>query len=389
MKKFAETLQKTMWIALLLFLNATCTETFEFEAEEFENILVIEGNITDEVGPKEIRLSRTFLSGEESITESGAQVVVEDDQGVAYTFQEQEPGRYISELEFGASAGRSYTLKLNTTDGDSYSSSPVSLPASARIERLEAVRTTKDGEDGVAIVVNSAGDNAEPSFYRYAYEETYKIVTFYNPSKELLVVSESPPVIEIVDKTREEQICFKTILSNSIAIANSSNFEENSISDFQIRFIKRLSRLVTDRYSILVTQFSQSREANTFYKNLKEFSSIESLFSQTQPGFITSNISSEADPDEKVLGFFEITSVSSQRIFFDFQDIFGNATRFFPDCDILDPSPSDADLVKLLNDGTFDYASELPSGAPLVAPIACVDCNVLGTNVVPDFWEDE
>ncbi|QLG46822.1 DUF4249 domain-containing protein [Costertonia aggregata] len=370
-------------------MNITCTEPFEFEPEDFENILVVEGNITDEFSTKEITLSRTFDSDETQRPENGAQVTVEDDIGNVFNFQEQgTTGKYLSQIDFEPLPDRTYILRITTSSGNSYSSAAVSLPPKAEIQDLKAVKTTQDGVEGVSILVSSQGVDGMSGFYRYTYEETYRIVSFFNPTKELVVVSEDPPELELVDKTREERICYKTVASNAVFTANSDSFGANSVDNFQLRFIERLDRIVTSRYSILVRQFSQSREANTFYENLKEFSSLENLFSQTQPGFITGNVSSDDNPNEKVLGFFETTRVSSRRIFFSFSDIFGNGVRFLPDCEIIEPSPTGIDLFRVIKNGTFKYVSETVGGAPLVAPTACSDCTVLGSNIVPLFWED-
>ena len=373
----------------MLFLNFTCTEPFDFETTGLESILVVEGNITDEVNTQEISLSRAHESGQGPIAESEAMVTVEDNQGNSFQFEElANTGKYRSLVDFGAVSGREYTLKIKTVSGESYTSVSVLLPPTADIKELKAERTTKSGIDGVAIQVSSQGNNGEPGFFRYTYEETYRIVSFYITTRELIIVSENPPELELVEKTREERICYNTINSNEILVASAQDLNENVVNDFQLRFIDRLSRLVTSRYSIQVTQFAQTREANSYYQNLKEFSSLENLFSQTQPGFIPSNVSSDTNVDEKVLGFFEVTAVSRARIFFNFQDVFGNSSRFLPDCDILEPTPTGSDLFSIIRIGSFKYAGETDSGAPLVAPASCVDCTILGSNVVPDFWID-
>lgn len=377
-------------LGVLLLFNITCTEPFEFESKDFENILVIEGTITDELSTKEILLSRTSANlGEDINKEGGAQVIVEDNLGNVFRYEEEgETGKYISQTEFEALAGRTYFLKITTSDGNSYTSSSVSLPPEAQIKDLKAIRTTKEGVDGVSILVSSQGANGESGFYKYNYEETYRIISFFNPSKELIVVSEDPPELELIDKTQEERVCYNTISSNSIFVASSDGSRDNEINNFELRFINKLDKIVTSRYSILVKQFSQSRDANTFYENLKEFSSLENLFSQTQPGFITGNIKSDIEPDQKVLGFFEVASVSSKRIFFSFNDVFGPEPRFFPQCDIIEPTPTGINLFRVINNGTFKYVSETPGGAPILAPAACSDCTILGSNIVPNFWED-
>ena len=61
-----------------------------------------------------------------------------------------------------------------------------------------------------------------------------------------------------------------------------------------VRFINRNNYIISHRYSILVRQFVQSNEAFTFYETLNDLSRNESLFSETQPGFLAGNVSSTA-----------------------------------------------------------------------------------------------
>jgi len=76
-----------------------------------------------------------------------------------------------------------------------------------------------------------------------------------------------------------------------------------------------------NRYSIFVKQYVQNFAAHTFYQTLKDISGSESILSQTQPGFFAGNIKSDDNPNEKVIGFFDVSSVSNKRIFFNFSDL--------------------------------------------------------------------
>ena len=377
----------------VLLLVYSCTEPFEFEAEGFENVLIIDASITDEIRAQEVFLSRTFVSDETAAQESGATVSVMDDRGVEYQFQEAEPGVYRSTIDFGAVEGRDYSLQVRTNDGKAYSSTMVALPPKAEIEGLEVVRTTNEsGIDGVAILANGAGPSGAVGFYRYEYEETYRIVSPFVTFAELVVVSEDPPLLELNPIEREQRICYGTQVSNVIAITDTEGFSENRISDFQVRFIPQNDEIIASRYSILVKQYTQSREANVFYETLREFSSIESLFTQTQPGFINGNISSD-DLGQRVLGFFEVTSVTSKRLFFNFEDIFPNEVPFSPFCEIREINALDPSLFNLITSNRWKFLSIVPTESDElliyeITPTRCIDCSAFNTTVEPDFWED-
>jgi hypothetical protein len=143
----------------------------------------------------------------------------------------------------------------------------------------------------------------------------------------------------------------------------------------------------------------QSLEAFTYYNILDQLSGSGSLFSQIQPGFINGNIFSTEDRNEKVLGFFEVSSVTEQRIYFNYEDFFPNddLPPYFIDCRTSTPvivtqggttplhDGIEAGILKYLSDNNPPAPNE---GPYFVVPTACGDCTELGTNVKPDFWED-
>ena len=69
-------------------------------------------------------------------------------------------------------------------------------------------------------------------------------------------------------------------------------------------------------------QYVQSLEAFSYYDLLNQLSATGNALTQIQPGFIASNIFSTANRDEKVLGFFDVSSVTEERIFFNYEDFF-------------------------------------------------------------------
>src|SRR5690606_31428538 len=83
-------------------------------------------------------------------------------------------------------------------------------------------------------------------------------------------------------------------------------------------------RRVAHRYSILVKQYAQTSVSYEFYRTLKNFSSSSNLFSQVQPGLIVGNIDHIGTGNVKVIGLFEVVSVSSRRLFVSFEEIFQN-----------------------------------------------------------------
>src|SRR5690606_25780436 len=131
--------------------------------------------------------------------------------------------------------------------------------------------------------------------------------------------------------------------------------------------------------------------AFSYYQSLKELSESESLFSQIQPGLLTGNMVSLDNPEEYVLGFFSVASVTERRVFFNYEDFYnpGEYRRpFFTDpCSM--EMPKDLQTIQFFAESEFyRLFSHDPATGYIFTEAACVDCTLLGTNEVPEFWED-
>ncbi|MGX1929971.1 DUF4249 domain-containing protein [Flagellimonas sp. 2504JD4-2] len=399
MINFEIKLKKGFFIIIGVLLYG-CIEPFETTFIDFENALVIEATITNELKQQKIELSRTYEFEVDGPTpESNANVSVLDNSGNTYTFQDTGNGIYLSNQAFAAESGVSYELSITTQGGRNYRSDAVEFSHGTGIDQVSAERTTNDdGEDGMAILVNSFDPTGNSQNYRYEYEETYRVIA---PEWNLIALIGDPEpdsgcnVVKIPNETNE-QICYPTDISNTIILTSTDDLEEDRVSDFLVRFIPRDNYILSHRYSILVRQYVQSNEAFTFYERLNELSSSESLFSQIQPGFLQGNVFSNDNEDERVLGFFDVSSVSEERIFFNYNDFYPGEPLppYIEPCDPSAPVIANMGgcvLRPILEIGAGVYAgdndSEDPNEGPyLIVSRVCGDCSVLGTSEVPDFW---
>jgi len=174
-------MKKYLIIILGSFTVFSCIEPFEFRTEEFEDALVVEATLTNELKHHEVQLSRA-VRFEDSISapERNAQIRIIDEMQNVYEFQETEPGTYVSISEFAAKKSMKYNLEVKTNDGINYTSKPESFESETEFEELYAVRGVNDeNEDGIFIYTDSFDSTGESKYYRYEYEETYKIIAPY------------------------------------------------------------------------------------------------------------------------------------------------------------------------------------------------------------------
>jgi hypothetical protein len=389
----------------LVFGSVSCVDPYQLQTSNYEEAIVIEASITNEVTKHEVKVSKTYRleddNGNASITD--AEVFVTDSDGVQYNF-EFDTNSYKSTSEFAALPEKQYTLTINTSNGKTYKSTPKKLTTVNQIESVvPIVKTNLDGERGVSITVNSFDPTNTSKYYRYEYEETSKVTApkwrpayaVVNPDNSGVV---GHPYIELFNRTEEARTCYTPNKSNSIILTNTSTLIEDRVSEFEIRFLHQSDYTIAERYSVLVKQYVESLESYTYYRILHELSQSGEVLSPTQPGFIAGNLFSVDNPNEKVVGYFNVSSVSEKRIFFNYTDLFpGEALPpYFDTCDEIefnycfDPAPAECDGTRLnglvLNNAVIYYEI---SGLNynFIKPV-CGDCTSFSSNIRPEFWID-
>ena len=388
------------YILLFLLVGSIfvgCTEPFSPDLlPQTESILVVEATLSNESKNHEVLLSRSSQEQGTLQVEENANVSIVDDNQRTFTFTESEAGRYVSDIAFSAESNRAYRLFITTSNGRTYASNPATLPQITQIENVESKKTVTDsGVGGVTITVDSFDPTGNSTYYRYEYEETYKIIAPEWVLDELRVVSEENMFVGIFERQDEERTCYASERSNTIILTKTSGAGEDRVTDFSVRFLNQDNFIISHRYSILVKQYVLSREAYTFYEKLQDFSGSESLFSQSQPGFINGNIIPTDGGNDRVVGIFEVSSVSEKRTFFNYSD-------FFPDEELppfvnecrpttfeLGGNPSVFEWVKSKRVSYVGNVTNQQTGALeayIVVPRVCGDCTELGSTTVPDFW---
>ncbi|MGK0175868.1 MAG: hypothetical protein ACI9AT_002255, partial [Ulvibacter sp.] len=228
------------------------------------------------------------------------------------------------------------------------------------------------------------------------YEETYKIIAPRWVPQDLVLLDELTCAVDLrPTRPQEERVCYNTVTSTTINQVSTNSLTEDRVMGHLVRFINSEDFIISHRYTILVNQYIQSSAAYTYFETLNNFASEESLFSQIQPGYFEGNVSSETNPNEKVIGFFDVSSVSSQRLYFNYEEFYPdeplppleyNCQEF--ELQQLTISGNCGTLISgLLTDNVVYYSGSSVGPFNMVFR-ACGDCTALGNNVAPGFWED-
>ena len=159
-----------------------CTEPFAIETVGLERILVVEATITDEMKRQRVTLTRTIGLEEfgRDVVEN-AEVKIMASNGANFNFSLQAgTNYYISDEEFKALPELEYRLNIVTQDNQRYSSSAVTLPPVVALDQVYTELIDEPGKEGIQVLVD-AENSTDAQYFRYEYEETYK-VTLPHPS---------------------------------------------------------------------------------------------------------------------------------------------------------------------------------------------------------------
>jgi len=347
------------------------------------------------------------MQDSEPVMVSGASVFIMDENGITSAFNETEPGIYKSDSsELKGRTGGSYNLSVITPEGNEYESEPCVMFPVSNIRNVYFDKdqdiTGNDTEfhDGIRIFLDSE-NTFEGGYLRWSYSECWKIIV---PSpKKYNYINDST----IVEVNQINQICWGNSTSDEIIIQSANGSSEN-IEKKPILFVDSdFSNRFSLRYSVEIKQLSISQKEYEFWDQMKQINESGGNIFEKQPFPVVSNIHNIADPDEIVLGYFQVSSVSRKRIYINSNEISElNLPPYIYDCSTIVRGPDD--YPPPLSPGaavTFDKIYKLYSGPDyyFIEPIydgagelrklvfarnTCADCTVTGYPDRPDFWID-
>jgi hypothetical protein len=209
--------------------------------------------------------------------------------------------------------------------------------------------------------------------------------------------------------TDVREFCWKSQKSSEILIYSNYSGQAAPIKKEPINFIAtdQSDRLLI-QYSILVNQYSISKEEYDFWNNLKQVNESGGDIFAEQPFTVLSNIHNVSDPTERVLGYFQVSAAKQKRKYITFSEIVGmNLPIYQYQCERLVKDPTDIphgyesppptwDELYSMYCITSDYYFVEPqySGGTnnlekmVFARPECADCTITGTITKPDFWVD-
>jgi hypothetical protein len=381
------------WIGLLSMLTLVgCIDRYVPDvAPSEQSNLVVDGFINPR-GTTTIKLTRTFSVNVKNTPplETRAQVAIQDDAGRRYPLAETATGTYTTGVVgLTLDPDRQYQLRITTAQGRAYASDFTSVVLSPAIDKLNWQLTDVGG---IQTYLSTGAPNAAARYYRWEYEETWQFTSAYSAQVEYNAASNT---IIPITLERQKYSCWRTEPSTAILQGNTAQLSENTLTEFPLLNVLPSIKLRVG-YSLLVRQYAQTQAEYDYWERLRKNTENLGTVNDPLPARVTGNVHALDDPNEPVLGYVGVHSVTEKRLFID-------ATKqlplpapstisfdpFYEKCEVTELSPQAALEQERRGGLVVIKPNYFLTGALKsydMSTADCVDCRVRGTNVKPSFW---
>lgn len=321
---------KLLLILAVLLASNSCVEKIDFEIDRLENErLIVSGTLTDLDEQQVVYLSQTTSDAREPLLVDpinniytnndlprplpGASVSLYDEEfGGTWNYTETKPGEYVLQNFFHRSPESRYSLQIVVGDRQ-YASKPQSIPEAIGSDDLsfsfERTRL-EDNPDAAQVVIRTETTLPEQVgdyYLRWAVDEAYfwDLTFFPNPFN-----TPPPPCIVFGFPDPER-----------ITLVNGDLLNRPGAKSTQIVAKRIVDQSFLSRHYFNVRQLSISKDAYEYWRRVGELVNNTGSVFDTPPAPIKGNLYNINDPNEVVLGYFEVAKSKVTRIYTTFADV--------------------------------------------------------------------
>lgn len=376
---------------IFLLLVWACEERFAPEIKPSEeNLLVVDGMISNLPGPYTVRLSMSSeMENPAFIPVSGFMISIIDDLGNSCNLIEMSAGRYVTMDEnFVGIPGRAYKIEMFAPGGQQYTSDFETLQEPTQIKAVDHHLEFMSDDNliydiaGYRFYVSTMQALADTNYFMWQLVSTYKY------RADMLIYWIYDGQLRPVTNRDTLQICYKTDTIPQIFLLSTENLDQPVITDFPLHYVTTETRHLMERYSLLVRQFSISRDGFHFWRIIRDQNTNAGDLYSKLPFQMKGNVFNVSNENEVVLGRFTVAGISEKRIFVDRPK--PPVKMRYPICEF--------------HEGTYLNFSAIFEFPPIMWPIFatrgpdgnalpnewCMDCRESGGVIEkPDFWIDD
>lgn len=287
--------------------------------------LIVNGAITDVPGKHLIQLSISVpYNTRETYEEvNGASVQIIDSQGHVIDLEGRGNGQYLTPSDFFAEIGKAYQLKIKLNDGREYESTFQSTPVKVNLDqvtfeiRKEEVLSSDDvlfEEEMVAIFVDFCDVLEESNYYRWRFVETFEV---YAPYGESNSSGGGGGFSRGCGSIYKNANCWARKYDNGfLKVEEDDLFDGLEMNSYYVYSIP-IDRRFAIGNVVEVSQFGITEAAHAYWTEIITQQNNNGSIFETANYQIKGNVRSISDESELVLGFFEVTSLSVNRVYID------------------------------------------------------------------------
>jgi hypothetical protein len=324
-------LKYKLYLIFLIAVTSSCiTPIANFEQVANKSFLTVESFISDEQGQQRTRIymSADKILGSYFTPVTRAKVYIVDEKGVREDLVEQvAKGTYLTSSKFVGRVGGTYTLNIETSDGKKYQSTAETMKPVPEIENVitqfEVLDNYAKGDPrrgGFNIYVDlqdpaTIGDNYQ--WYWKHYQRANICETCvggtYNFFSNTCVYPRVPT--DQIWNYLCDGDCWDIKFSTDLNIFSDTYLNGQRITG------KQVARIPFDGVSKYYLQFEQraiTRNSYNYYQGLNaQTQNTGTLFDVPAETRFSFNIKSTTNPEEKILGIFDVYSVRKKIFYID------------------------------------------------------------------------
>jgi hypothetical protein len=321
-------MKKLIWMMFLIL--GACIEPYKIDMEEGVQLLTVEGIVTTEKGPQQIKLTRSDTYG--SVFQGlvrpvrRATVAIRSNEGEVVFLPETGQGIYTASPDFKVEVGKTYTLLIELQTGERYTSLPELVrpvtPLDSVSFRSVSIPTSNRMQDrvGAQIKAHFRDPESQRNYYYWRFPSAvFALITnpelFLNPRDHLTDPKGPAPKPCCATCYMEENRRVQPF-----HVLSDENFD-GLRTEQVIGFIEDDGLRFKDTYRTDVQQLSISPEAFQFLKLVQQQVGLTGSVFDPPPANIRGNILSLDNPQEQVLGYFIAASSQTNRIYIRKEDM--------------------------------------------------------------------
>ena len=389
-----------LFAVLIGLVSVSCVYDYIPEDDEIQGLdvplVVIDGDINvGDITTVTVGYTQPLLGEEQNTLPPGVSVCVESESGEKYPGVMREGQMNVFEVDTRSlDLNGKYRLVVSVPGRGNYISSYKKVLISPQIDSI--TYTVAEDRESAKIEVTTHNDDSDDFLYcKWNYVENWESNAVYPATLEYNKYEDTMRELS-PEEIYQRTYCFSEAKSVWTYIANTEKLSQNVIYKSILNEIPNTDTRVMKLYSISVVQKALDRDAYCYWDNIRKNTSGTGGLFGPQPSEMRGNIVCKENPDEVVIGYISVSTLTTKRAFIDWS----KEQIFKVDCAVVvvrhmeytDQGEPIYMWRKYYNWGYRPWVYYDYDGIPtkdkayFVEKEWCTDCRTYSNSTRPDFW---